>query len=82
MRFSLRKNYTVFIPGVFSQINVGHKKFLPILLQNKDNVHHNYTLLGLIAIPLGLALLFKLSQDSVRNQRQRMAVLINDLGSP
>jgi hypothetical protein len=81
-RFSLRKLYTVFIPGVFSQINVDHKKFMPTLLQNKDNVHHNYTLLGLLAIPLGLALLVKLSEGSVQHQRLRMATLINDLGSP
>lgn len=82
IRFSLRKLYTVYIPGVFSQINVGHKKYLSVLLQNKDEEHHNYTLLGLIAIPLGLALLFKLSEGTVHKQRMKMAALFNDFGSP
>lgn len=77
-RFSLRKLYTVYIPGVFSQINVGHKHFLSKLLENRDTVHYNYTLLGLIAIPIGLSLLYKASQASVQKQRAAMASLLND----
>ena len=75
-RFSLRKLYTVYIPGVFSQIHIGHKRFLSTLLENKDQEKHNYTLLCLIALPLGLGLLYKASQASMRAQRVEMAALV------
>jgi len=73
--FSLRKLYTVFIPGIFSQIHTGHKRFLSTLLENKDQEKHNYAFLYLIALPLGLGLLYGASQTSMRQQRLEMAAL-------
>jgi hypothetical protein len=76
-RFTLRKLYTVYVPGVFSQIHVGHKKFMSTLLHNEDIVYHNYTLLGLLAVPIGLLLLYKASRLSMDSQRKAMSELIN-----